>query len=94
MKTLIVQLVVWTLCAVAFWIAYWNYSRYVEAKLDPEQSERNLRIALHARNDGAIEDAEFEKIESSHYRPFRTRFRIALIVGIVLGITGGAILLG
>lgn len=94
MTPFIIQSLVWTLCAGALWISYKNYSRYVEAMRDPEQSERNLRIALHARNDAAIGDIEFEKIESSHYRPYQKRFRVALIVGLVFGIAGIALLAG
>ncbi len=86
-------LVIWTLCVGALLISYWNYSRYVEAKQDQEQSRRNLRIALHARDDAGIGDAEFKRIESSHYRPYLKRFRVSLLVCISFGIAGLALLL-
>ena len=85
--------VIWTMCAVVLWISYWNYSRYVEAKQDLEKSRRNLQIALHARHDAGIGDAEFKRIESSHYRPYQKRFRVSLLVGISFGIAGLALLL-
>jgi hypothetical protein len=82
---LIILSLTWAACAAAFWLSYWNYSRYVEAKRDPEKSERYLRIALHASNDATIGDAEFKRIESSHYRPYQTRFRVSLLVGLCFG---------
>jgi len=88
-----IQSVIWTLCATALGISYWNYSRYVEAKRDPEKSKRNFQIALYARSDAGIGEAEFSKIESAHYRPYQTRFRVALIVGLSLTVAGLAHLL-
>lgn len=81
-SVLFIQSVIWTLCATALGISYWNYSRYVEAKRDPEKSKRHLQIALYARSDAGIGEAEFSKIESAHYRPYQTRFRAALLVGL------------
>ena len=92
-SVLFIQSVIWTLCATALGISNWNYSRYVEAKRDPEKSKRNLQIALYARSDAAIGEAEFSKIESAHYRPYQTRFRVALIVGLSLTVAGLAHLL-
>jgi hypothetical protein len=79
---LFIQSVLWTLCATALGVSYWNYLRYDEARLDPEKSKRNLQIAIHARSDSGIGEAEFSKIESAHYRPYQTRFRAALLVGL------------
>lgn len=93
MSTLIIQLVILTICVGALLMSYWNYSRYVEAKQDQEQSSHNLRIALHAMNDAGIGDAEFKRIESSHYRPYQKRFIVSLLVGISFGIVGLALLL-
>lgn len=87
-SVLFIQSVIWTLCAAALGISYWNYSRYVEAKRDPEKSKRNLQIALYARSDAALGEAEFSKIESSHYRPYQTRFRVALLVGLSFTVAG------
>ncbi|POA78679.1 hypothetical protein [Pseudomonas sp. DP16D-R1] len=81
-SVLFIQSVLWTLCATALGVSYWNYSRYAEARLDPEKSKRNLQIAIHARSDSGIGEAEFSKIESAHYRPYQTRFRAALLVGL------------
>jgi hypothetical protein len=93
MAKLIIQTVMWTLCAAALWISYWNYSRYAEAKRDPEKSKRYLQMALHARNDAAIGEAEIKMIESSHYRPYQKRFKVALFVGLTFGVAGLAHLL-
>ncbi|KPG82222.1 hypothetical protein [Pseudomonas sp. RIT-PI-o] len=93
MSTLIIQLVILTICVGALLMSYWNYSRYVEAKQDQEKSSQNLRIALHAMNDAGIGGAEFKRIESSHYRPYQKRFRVSLLVGISFGIAGLALLL-
>jgi hypothetical protein len=92
-SVLVIQTVLWTLCAAELGISYWNYSRYVEAKRDPDRSKRNLQIASYARNDAGIGEAEFEKIESSHYRPYQKRFRVALLVGLSLCVAGMAQLL-
>ena len=81
-SVLFIQSALWTLCATALGVSYWNYSRYAEAMLDPEKSKRNLQIAIHARSDFGIGEAEFSKIESAHYRPYKTRFRAALLVGL------------
>lgn len=93
MSTLFIQLVILTICVGSLLVSYWNYSRYVEARQDEEQSSRNLRVALHAMNDAGIGGAEFKRIESSHYRPYQTRFRVSLLIGISLGIVGVALLL-
>ncbi|MNL62187.1 hypothetical protein D3C87_1861870 [compost metagenome] len=87
-SVLFIQSVLWILCATALGISYWNYSRYVEARRDPEKSKRNLQIALYARSDAALGEGEFSKIESSHYRPYQTRFRVALLVGISFTVAG------
>lgn len=92
-SVLIIQSVLWTLCAAALWISHWNYSRYVEAKRDPEKSKRNLQIALHARRDAGIGETEFSRTESAHYRPYQTRFRVALLVGLSFTVAGLAHLL-
>ncbi|MCU1794332.1 hypothetical protein CUU52_15195 [Pectobacterium polaris] len=52
----------------ALGISYWNYSRYLKVKRNPDRSGRNLQIALYARNDAGIGEAEFQAIVSSHYR--------------------------
>lgn len=88
MGAFIIQSVIWTLCAGALWISYWNYSRYVEAKRNPELSKRSLQIALHARREVEIRTAEFKQIESSHYRPYQKRFRVTLLVGFIFGVAG------
>lgn len=87
-SVLLTQIMVWALCTGALAISYWNYSRYVEAKSDPDESKRYLQIALHVRRDASIGEAEFKKIESSHYRPYLNRFRIGLIVGLIFGAAG------
>ena len=87
-SVLFIQSVIWTLCATALGISYWNYSRYVEAKRDPEKSRRNLQSALYARSDAGIGEADFSKIESAHYRPYETRFRVALLVGLSFTVAG------
>lgn len=85
---LVTQVVVWTLCATALGISYWNYSLYIDAKRDPDTAKRYLQMALYARNDAGIGEEEFKKIESSHYRPYQKRFRIALFVGLSSGVAG------
>lgn len=85
---LVTQVVVWTLCATALGISYWNYSLYIDAKRDPDTAKRHLQMALYARNDAGIGEEEFKKIESSHYRPYQKRFRIALFVGLSSGVAG------
>lgn len=87
-SVLLIQLMIWTLCAAALGISYWNYSRYVEAKRDPEKSKRNLKTALYARSDACISEAEFSKIESAHYRPYQTRFKVSLLVGLSFTVAG------
>jgi uncharacterized membrane protein len=89
----IIATVVWTLCAASLGISYWNYSRYVEEKSDPVESKRNLQTALYVRRDASISEAEFEKIASSHYRPYLMRFRVALTLGLLCGVVGLAQLL-
>lgn len=59
MATYIIQAVIWTLCVGALWISYCNYSRYIDARRDPEKTRRSLQAALYARNDAAIGQAEF-----------------------------------
>ena len=88
MATYIIQVVIWTLCLGALWISYWNYSRYIDAKRDPEKSRRSLQTALYARNDAAIGHTQFEKIESSHYRPYLKRFRVAIFLSLSFGVAG------
>lgn len=85
---ILAQILVWTLSIGALAISFWNYSRYVEAKSDPDESKRYSQIALYARRDASIGEAEFKKIESSHYRPYLNRFRIGLIVGLIFGAAG------
>lgn len=92
-SVLFIQAVIWTLCVAALWISHWNYSRYVEEKRDPEKSKRNLQIALYAKSDAGIGEAEFSKIESAHYRPYLTRFKVALLVGLCFTAAGVAHLL-
>lgn len=87
-SVLFIQSVIWTLWAIALGVSYWNYSRYVEARQDPEKSKRNFQIALHARSDSGIGEADFSKIESAHYRSYQTRFRVALLVGLSLTVGG------
>jgi hypothetical protein len=93
MAKFIIQLVLWTLCAVALWVSYWNYSRYLEAKQDREQSKRNLQTALYVRNDCSIGDTEFERIASSHYRPYQRSYRVALLLGLTCGVVSMTLLL-
>lgn len=93
MTKLIIQIVPWALCAVALWISYWYYSRYVEAKQDPEQSKRSLHTALYVRSDCSIGDTEFERIASSHYRPYQRNFRVAFFLGVTFGLVGVTLLL-
>lgn len=93
MRTFIIQAVIWSLCAGTIWFSYWNYSRYVDAKRNPEMAKRSQKIALHAMNHVGIGIAEFKQIESSHYRPYQKRFRITLFVGFILGVVGLAHLL-
>ncbi|SFL41224.1 hypothetical protein SAMN03159307_02405 [Pseudomonas sp. NFACC46-3] len=93
MATYIIQAVIWTLCVVALCISYLNYSRYIEAKRDPEKSRRSLQTALYANNDAAIGHAEFEEIESSHYRPYLKRFRVAIFLSLSFGFAGLTLLI-
>lgn len=85
---LVAQAVSWTLCATALGISYRNYSHYIDAKRDPDSAKRYLQMALYARSDAGIGEDEFKKIESSHYRPYQKRFRIAIFVGLSSGLAG------
>jgi hypothetical protein len=93
MATYIIQVVIWTMCVGALWTSYWNYSCYIDAKRDPEKSRRSLQSALYARNDAAIGHTEFEEIESSHYRPYLKRFRVAIFLSLSFGGAGLTLLI-
>lgn len=94
MAALIVKAVLASLCLAAFWNSYANYVRFIAAVRDPEKSRRSLQIAIHARNDGQISDAEFERIEGGHYRPYQRRFIFSLLAGLSIGGVGALYLLG
>lgn len=93
MSTYTIQAVIWTLCVVALWISYWNYSRYIDAKRDPEKSRQSLQTALYVSNDGSIGHAEFEKIESSHYSPYLKCFRVTIFSSLIFGVAGLTLLI-
>lgn len=92
MTKFIILSIIWTLCAALFCISYWNYVRYVEAKRDPGEKERFLRMALYASRDAGIGECDFQKISGTHYLPYQRRFKLALAVGLVLGIADVALL--
>lgn len=58
MGAFIIQSILWTLCAGALWISYWNYSRYVKAKRNKELSKGWSEIA---GNFPAIEQPTHQK---------------------------------
>lgn len=73
-------------------MSYSDNVRYVEAKQDPKLARQSLAIARHARSDAGIGEAEFNQIQSSHYRPYLKRSRAALAVGLCLAVVGVVLL--